>query len=404
MMRTRSTLNCLVVLVLAFPVSCGRERFDEEKAELVGTCPHLRFFQSSDRTVDPYLLEARYQECRLWLDSSSLTYGTEALRRVIELRKWRTLDGFAACLENIREFGVFKDPEEPYPARLGTCLHQVMVASARSGAAAAGTDGDPAARPRDARGPADSTVWVGIGTGHPVQQPSLGRGVPVDTMDWDAICRFTLEELDAPQAQAPRPAVNQETMKRMSRECHRLAGKLQTAALHESGVRNLTLALFEGEELTMFRQEMDAAVAAIREGGRGASEDRGGDGGGFGGILGQTGKRGLRIREGAAQVTGRLDPHEVRAVIRAHRNDVHHCYQKGLLQSQKLAGNVRVAFQIQRNGRARECRIEENLAIAEVGDCICGRLLTWRFPQPDGNLAKVRYGWTLHPGETVPTR
>ena len=104
------------------------------------------------------------------------------------------------------------------------------------------------------------------------------------------------------------------------------------------------------------------------------------------------------MREGAAQVTGKVDPNEVRAVIRAHRNEVHHCYQKGLLQNGKLAGNVRVVFVINPAGRAQECRVEENLAIAEVGNCICGRLQTWRFPQPEGGLAKVVYSWTLQPG------
>jgi len=400
-MRTRPNVTWLVLLALAFPISCKRKSFDEEKAELLGPCPHLRFFETpgASRRVDAFTLEARYQDCRLWLDSSSLAYGTEELVRVIEQRKWRTLDGFAACLENIREFGLFKDPEEPYPARLGACLHQAMVAGARSGPTDAGGDWDPAARPRHPRGPADSTVWVGIGIGHPVQLPSLGRGVPVDTMDWDSICRFTLEELDALQSQTPRPAVSQETLKLMSRECHRLAGKLQRAALHDSGVRNLALALFEGEKLTLFQEELDAAVAAVREGGRGASEDRGGDPSWSGVRIGRPTRHGARIREGAAQVTGRIDPNEVRAVIRAHRNEVHHCYQKGLLQSKKLAGNVRVVFLIQRNGRAQECRVEENLAIAEVGDCICYRLQKWRFPQPDGGLAKISYSWTLQPGD-----
>ncbi len=126
-----------------------------------------------------------------------------------------------------------------------------------------------------------------------------------------------------------------------------------------------------------------------------------GGGGGLGGKLGPIGgggRRGVSMREGAAQVSGKLDPNEVRAVIRAHRNEVHHCYQKGLLQNDKLAGNVRVVFLINPAGRAQECRVEENLAIAEVGNCICGRLTTWRFPQPEGGLAKISYSWTLQPG------
>ncbi len=126
-----------------------------------------------------------------------------------------------------------------------------------------------------------------------------------------------------------------------------------------------------------------------------------GGGGGLGGRLGPIGgpgRRGVSMREGAAQVSGKLDPNEVRAVIRAHRNEVHHCYQKGLLANDKLAGTVRVSFLINPSGRAQECRLEENLAIAEVGNCICARLQTWRFPQPEGGLAKISYSWTLQPG------
>jgi len=126
-----------------------------------------------------------------------------------------------------------------------------------------------------------------------------------------------------------------------------------------------------------------------------------GGGGGLGGKFGQIGgggRRGISMREGAAQVSGKLDPNEVRAVIRAHRNEVHHCYQKGLLQNDKLSGNVRVVFLINPAGRAQECRVEENLAVGEVGNCICARLQTWRFPQPEGGLAKISYSWTLQPG------
>ena len=104
------------------------------------------------------------------------------------------------------------------------------------------------------------------------------------------------------------------------------------------------------------------------------------------------------LRDGRTEVSGKLDPNEVRAVIRAHRNEVHHCYQKGLLENDRAAGVVRVVFHLNPAGRALECRIDENLSAASVGQCICGRILTWRFPQPEGGLAKISYAWTLQPG------
>ncbi|MBN2724234.1 MAG: AgmX/PglI C-terminal domain-containing protein [Deltaproteobacteria bacterium] len=123
----------------------------------------------------------------------------------------------------------------------------------------------------------------------------------------------------------------------------------------------------------------------------------GGLGGRFGG-MGGIGKRKIRIRQGSATVFGKLDPNEVRAVIRAHRREVHHCYQKGLMQNDKLAGTVRVEFLINPAGRVQGCSVLENLAIGSVGSCICGRLSTWKFPQPQGGLARVAYAWTLAPG------
>jgi hypothetical protein len=104
------------------------------------------------------------------------------------------------------------------------------------------------------------------------------------------------------------------------------------------------------------------------------------------------------LRDGRTEVSGKLDPNEVRAVIRAHRNEVHHCYQKGLLENDRAAGVVRVVFHLNPSGRAMECRIDENLSVSSVGQCICARIQTWRFPQPEGGMARISYAWTLAPG------
>ncbi|PKN23245.1 MAG: hypothetical protein CVU65_14255 [Deltaproteobacteria bacterium HGW-Deltaproteobacteria-22] len=96
-------------------------------------------------------------------------------------------------------------------------------------------------------------------------------------------------------------------------------------------------------------------------------------------------------------LTGKLDPNEVRAVLRAHRHEMHHCYMKGLMQDAKLAGTVRLSFVVNKTGRPQDCRVEENLPMAAVGDCFCTRLMTWKFPQPSGGLAKVSATWSLQP-------
>jgi FHA domain len=120
--------------------------------------------------------------------------------------------------------------------------------------------------------------------------------------------------------------------------------------------------------------------------------------GAFLGPIKGIGRRKIIMREGSAEVMGKLDPNEVRSVIRGHRREVHHCYQKGLMANDKLAGTVRVAFFINPSGRVGKCSVTENLSIAKVGSCICNRLRTWKFPQPQGGLARVGYAWTLQPG------
>jgi len=96
-------------------------------------------------------------------------------------------------------------------------------------------------------------------------------------------------------------------------------------------------------------------------------------------------------------LTGGQDPNEVRAVLRAHRNEAHHCYQKGLMQDAKLAGTVRLSFVVNKTGHPQNCRVEQNLAVAEVGNCLCTRLMTWKFQQPDAGVIKISATWSLQP-------
>ncbi len=104
-------------------------------------------------------------------------------------------------------------------------------------------------------------------------------------------------------------------------------------------------------------------------------------------------------------IDGDLDPNEVRAVIRAHRNEVHHCYNKGLLQDPALEGELQVRFQIDSAGKAMNCVVVQHLKSHEVGNCVCIRLATWRFPSPTKAPVTVTASWTLSspdPANTAP--
>jgi len=102
-------------------------------------------------------------------------------------------------------------------------------------------------------------------------------------------------------------------------------------------------------------------------------------------------------------LTGNLDPNEVRAVIRAHRNEVRHCYSKGLLEDPALEGELRVSFQIDAAGLAKNCKVEQHLKSQVVGGSVCTRLTTWRFPIPDKPPAAVTVAWTLSPPDPADT-
>jgi hypothetical protein len=96
-------------------------------------------------------------------------------------------------------------------------------------------------------------------------------------------------------------------------------------------------------------------------------------------------------------LTHGLDRDEVKSVLQAHRHETHHCYKKGLMQDPRLAGTVRVSFIINKTGRPQDCRVEENLSVAEVGSCLCTRLMTWKFPEPTSGVAKVSATWSFNP-------
>ncbi|MBU1535591.1 AgmX/PglI C-terminal domain-containing protein [Myxococcota bacterium] len=120
----------------------------------------------------------------------------------------------------------------------------------------------------------------------------------------------------------------------------------------------------------------------------GASDD-------FGGIN----RRRITLNPDKLAIFGKLNPTEVRAVIRAHQGEVHTCYKKGLKLDEKLAGRVRVTFMIKLDGTPVSCSVMEHLKETAVGNCICARLPKWKFPKPQGGMARVSYPWTFHPSK-----
>ncbi|MBU1068790.1 TonB family protein [Myxococcota bacterium] len=104
------------------------------------------------------------------------------------------------------------------------------------------------------------------------------------------------------------------------------------------------------------------------------------------------------VRDGNnAQYKGNIDPNAVRAVIRAHRNEAHYCYVRALQKDPRVAGTVKLKFEIQKGGRVTSCTVVQNLSDPDVGNCLAARLKRWRFPEPTDGSVTVTYPWIFEP-------
>ena len=101
-------------------------------------------------------------------------------------------------------------------------------------------------------------------------------------------------------------------------------------------------------------------------GGYGSGYGRG-SGAGFGG----RGTRVPTVRQAKAEVTGSLDKDLIRRIVRAHINEVRHCYNQGLAKDPNAKGRVSVQFVVDGTGKVSSAVIKEDtLADPAIGGCI----------------------------------
>ncbi|MEZ4385392.1 MAG: VIT domain-containing protein [Nannocystaceae bacterium] len=139
-------------------------------------------------------------------------------------------------------------------------------------------------------------------------------------------------------------------------------------------------------------------IGVIGKGGGGGTGSGYGRGGGadFGG----RGARVPRVRQAKALVSGSLDRDIIRRIIRAHINEVRHCYNQGLQRDPKLAGRLAIKFKILGTGAvAKEVEIETSIGDEKVDQCVSKALRRWKFPKPEGGgEVVVTYPFLLEPG------
>ncbi len=106
------------------------------------------------------------------------------------------------------------------------------------------------------------------------------------------------------------------------------------------------------------------------------------------------------VRATKSTVRGALDKDIVRRVVRAHINQVRHCYNQGLVRDPRLQGRVSIQFTIGSTGKVPMAVVASStLGDKNVGDCVAKAVRRWTFPKPDGGGAvMVTYPFVLNPG------
>jgi len=130
---------------------------------------------------------------------------------------------------------------------------------------------------------------------------------------------------------------------------------------------------------------------------------QGGSGGKGMGAFGSGAGRGqikVNISEGGAPgVDGGLTQQEVSQVIRAHLNEIRHCYETLLQSSPSAAGKVEVKFVVAGSGIVTSASVlNSGISDARMQGCIVSKIKTWKFPQPRGGQAvNVAYPFVFNP-------
>lgn len=107
-----------------------------------------------------------------------------------------------------------------------------------------------------------------------------------------------------------------------------------------------------------------------------------------------------RVRAASATVQGAIDKDIIRRVVRAHINEVSHCYNQGLVRDPNLEGRVAVQFTIGPTGSVGMAVVESSsVRDASVSQCIAKSVKRWKFPKPDtGGNVIVTYPFVLASG------
>jgi Ca-activated chloride channel family protein len=94
-----------------------------------------------------------------------------------------------------------------------------------------------------------------------------------------------------------------------------------------------------------------------------------------------------------------IDKDVIRRIIRAHTNEVRHCYNVALTKDPSVKGRVAIEFTIGADGKIEKAIVHDNTTgDATLGSCIAKCVELWTFPKPQGGgTVTVTYPFLLSP-------
>jgi len=98
-------------------------------------------------------------------------------------------------------------------------------------------------------------------------------------------------------------------------------------------------------------------------------------------------------------VRHRLPVEEVGTVLRASRDKMRGCYEKGLQRKGDLHGLIRASFVIELDGTVSKLSVDGDLPDQSVVRCVTAILSRLVFPKPVGGTVKIVYPVTFAPGD-----
>ncbi len=106
-------------------------------------------------------------------------------------------------------------------------------------------------------------------------------------------------------------------------------------------------------------------------------------------------KKKIMIITGSTMIKGKVDSEKIKAVVKAHRREVLHCYKLNFNPVNQDNSKLNVKFQINSKGKVISCKISSQQNLAKTEKCVCKRLKTWKFPQTKSENPKVNYTWLI---------